>query len=244
MSLCWFLERKRDNHLFSSLSLSLSLYLGLSIFGTARGETCGKQHLSHLCCDKAAVHRLQGTLIGPFTFSLWTSPSAEAFDQAAADADLLSLSHIFTAKNFTALIPGTTVEILDQDSKNVIQLIIAAYSVSLWIHKKRGCDGHCRRFPVGVWRSQKELTLREFEEGKKKKIAGGEGPNSSKSSHHCQPLYEVMTSASWRSHFGVYSRLLKSFSLLSETRFFHQSYKSVNWNVWTKGCNENKRLKI
>ncbi|XP_061826921.2 integrin beta-5 [Nerophis lumbriciformis] len=31
-------------------------------------------------------------------------------------------------KNFTALIPGTTVEILDQDSKNVIQLIIAAYS--------------------------------------------------------------------------------------------------------------------
>uniref|UniRef100_A0A3B5MWA9 Integrin beta n=1 Tax=Xiphophorus couchianus TaxID=32473 RepID=A0A3B5MWA9_9TELE len=30
--------------------------------------------------------------------------------------------------NFTALIPGTTVEILDQDSKNVIQLIIAAYN--------------------------------------------------------------------------------------------------------------------
>lgn len=34
------------------------------------------------------------------------------------------------AKNFTALIPGTTVEILDQDSKNVIQLIITAYNVS------------------------------------------------------------------------------------------------------------------
>lgn len=33
-------------------------------------------------------------------------------------------------KNFTALIPGTTVEILDQDSKNVIQLIVAAYNVS------------------------------------------------------------------------------------------------------------------
>uniref|UniRef100_A0A8C6PPH3 Integrin beta n=1 Tax=Nothobranchius furzeri TaxID=105023 RepID=A0A8C6PPH3_NOTFU len=33
-------------------------------------------------------------------------------------------------KNFTALIPGTTVEILDQDSKNVIQLIVNAYSVS------------------------------------------------------------------------------------------------------------------
>uniref|UniRef100_A0A8C6PP61 Integrin beta n=1 Tax=Nothobranchius furzeri TaxID=105023 RepID=A0A8C6PP61_NOTFU len=31
-------------------------------------------------------------------------------------------------KNFTALIPGTTVEILDQDSKNVIQLIVNAYS--------------------------------------------------------------------------------------------------------------------
>ncbi|XP_054915873.1 integrin beta-5 [Poeciliopsis prolifica] len=31
-------------------------------------------------------------------------------------------------KNFTALIPGTTVEILDQDSKNVIQLIITAYN--------------------------------------------------------------------------------------------------------------------
>lgn len=33
-------------------------------------------------------------------------------------------------KNFTALIPGTTVEILDQDSKNIIQLIINAYNVS------------------------------------------------------------------------------------------------------------------
>ncbi|MEQ2247417.1 Integrin beta-5, partial [Ilyodon furcidens] len=31
-------------------------------------------------------------------------------------------------KNFTALLPGTTVEILDQDSKNVIQLIITAYN--------------------------------------------------------------------------------------------------------------------
>uniref|UniRef100_A0A8C2Z6D2 Integrin beta n=1 Tax=Cyclopterus lumpus TaxID=8103 RepID=A0A8C2Z6D2_CYCLU len=43
--------------------------------------------------------------------------------------------------NFTALIPGTTVEILDQDSKNVIQLIIAAYNnirskveLSVWDH--------------------------------------------------------------------------------------------------------------
>ncbi|KAM6986303.1 integrin beta-5 [Aplochiton taeniatus] len=31
-------------------------------------------------------------------------------------------------KNFTALIPGTTVEILDADSKNIIQLIINAYN--------------------------------------------------------------------------------------------------------------------
>ncbi|XP_034002397.1 integrin beta-5 [Trematomus bernacchii] len=44
-------------------------------------------------------------------------------------------------KNFTALIPGTTVEILDTDSKNVIQLIIAAYNnirskveLSVWEH--------------------------------------------------------------------------------------------------------------
>ncbi|XP_051260435.1 integrin beta-5 isoform X1 [Dicentrarchus labrax] len=44
-------------------------------------------------------------------------------------------------KNFTALIPGTTVEILDQDSKNVIQLIITAYNnirskveLSVWDH--------------------------------------------------------------------------------------------------------------
>ena len=43
----------------------------------------------------------------------------------------LTLSPVSTlTKNFTALIPGTTVEILDQDSKNVIQLIIAAYNVS------------------------------------------------------------------------------------------------------------------
>uniref|UniRef100_A0A3Q1DBJ5 Integrin beta n=1 Tax=Amphiprion ocellaris TaxID=80972 RepID=A0A3Q1DBJ5_AMPOC len=43
--------------------------------------------------------------------------------------------------DFTALIPGTTVEILDQDSKNVIQLIITAYNnirskveLSVWDH--------------------------------------------------------------------------------------------------------------
>lgn len=36
----------------------------------------------------------------------------------------------FFAKNFTALIPGTTVEILHGDSKNIIQLIINAYNVS------------------------------------------------------------------------------------------------------------------
>ncbi|XP_047456541.1 integrin beta-5 [Mugil cephalus] len=44
-------------------------------------------------------------------------------------------------KNFTVLIPGTTVEILDQDSKNVIQLIVAAYNnirskveLTVWNH--------------------------------------------------------------------------------------------------------------
>lgn len=44
-------------------------------------------------------------------------------------------------KNFTALIPGTTVEILDLDSKNVIQLIVAAYNnirskveLTVWDH--------------------------------------------------------------------------------------------------------------
>jgi hypothetical protein len=38
-------------------------------------------------------------------------------------------------KNYTALIPGTTVEILDMDSKNIIQLIVNAYNVS----KEHGC---------------------------------------------------------------------------------------------------------
>lgn len=33
-------------------------------------------------------------------------------------------------KNFTALIPGTTVEILHKDSKNIIELIVKAYNVS------------------------------------------------------------------------------------------------------------------
>nr|XP_033801508.1 integrin beta-5 [Geotrypetes seraphini] len=50
-------------------------------------------------------------------------------------------SHYMLYKNFTALIPGTTVEILDQDSKNIIQLIINAYNsirskveVTVWDH--------------------------------------------------------------------------------------------------------------
>ncbi|XP_023682683.2 integrin beta-5 isoform X1 [Paramormyrops kingsleyae] len=44
-------------------------------------------------------------------------------------------------KNFTKLIPGTTVEILDQDSKNIIQLIVSAYNsirskveLTVWDH--------------------------------------------------------------------------------------------------------------
>lgn len=36
----------------------------------------------------------------------------------------------FFPKNFTALIPGTTVEILHKDSKNIIELIVKAYNVS------------------------------------------------------------------------------------------------------------------
>ncbi|XP_028847637.1 integrin beta-5 [Denticeps clupeoides] len=49
--------------------------------------------------------------------------------------------HYVLYKNLTLLIPGTTVEILDQDSKNVFQLIINAYSnirskveLSVWNH--------------------------------------------------------------------------------------------------------------
>lgn len=42
----------------------------------------------------------------------------------------LFLISFSSPKNFTALIPGTTVEILHGDSKNIIQLIINAYNVS------------------------------------------------------------------------------------------------------------------
>uniref|UniRef100_A0A671K209 Integrin beta n=1 Tax=Sinocyclocheilus anshuiensis TaxID=1608454 RepID=A0A671K209_9TELE len=49
--------------------------------------------------------------------------------------------HYVLYKNLTALIPGTTVEILDQDSKNIIQLIVNAYNnirskveLSIWDH--------------------------------------------------------------------------------------------------------------
>uniref|UniRef100_A0A8B9N0L5 Integrin beta n=1 Tax=Accipiter nisus TaxID=211598 RepID=A0A8B9N0L5_9AVES len=37
-------------------------------------------------------------------------------------------SHYVLYKNFTALIPGTTVEILHKDSKNIIELIVKAYN--------------------------------------------------------------------------------------------------------------------
>uniref|UniRef100_A0A3P8T294 Integrin beta n=1 Tax=Amphiprion percula TaxID=161767 RepID=A0A3P8T294_AMPPE len=58
-------------------------------------------------------------------------------------------------KDFTALIPGTTVEILDQDSKNVIQLIITAYNVSFNVSVEarscppRGTDQSFTIKPVG-----------------------------------------------------------------------------------------------
>ena len=41
-----------------------------------------------------------------------------------------SFIFFFFSKNFTALIPGTTVEILHKDSKNIIELIVKAYNVS------------------------------------------------------------------------------------------------------------------
>lgn len=61
---------------------------------------------------------------GPFLFreqgSLWWHEREDG---------LISYLFFFP-KNFTALIPGTTVEILHGDSKNIIQLIINAYNVS------------------------------------------------------------------------------------------------------------------
>ncbi|KAL8183184.1 UNVERIFIED_CONTAM: Integrin beta-5 [Gekko kuhli] len=40
-------------------------------------------------------------------------------------------SHYVLYKNLTALIPGTTVEILYQDSRNIIQLIVKAYNTDI-----------------------------------------------------------------------------------------------------------------
>ncbi|PNI54286.1 ITGB5 isoform 4, partial [Pan troglodytes] len=49
-------------------------------------------------------------------------------------------NHYMLYKNFTALIPGTTVEILDGDSKNIIQLIINAYNASFEVSvEARSC---------------------------------------------------------------------------------------------------------
>lgn len=66
----------------------------------------------------------------------------------------------YLTKNFTALIPGTTVEILDQDSKNVIQLIITAYNVSA----SRFLDSNgsqCVWFPVCVSETLRDLRRQE-----------------------------------------------------------------------------------
>lgn len=51
------------------------------------------------------------------------------FDRMERQNGLISFL-FFPPKNFTALIPGTTVEILHGDSKNILQLIINAYNVS------------------------------------------------------------------------------------------------------------------
>uniref|UniRef100_A0A8C4VWR7 Integrin beta n=1 Tax=Gopherus evgoodei TaxID=1825980 RepID=A0A8C4VWR7_9SAUR len=49
-------------------------------------------------------------------------------------------AHYILYKNFTALIPGTTVEILHQDSNNIIQLIVKAYNVSFEVSvEARSC---------------------------------------------------------------------------------------------------------
>uniref|UniRef100_A0A673KP20 Integrin beta n=1 Tax=Sinocyclocheilus rhinocerous TaxID=307959 RepID=A0A673KP20_9TELE len=57
--------------------------------------------------------------------------------------------HYVLYKNLTALIPGTTVEILDQDSKNIIQLIVNAYNVSCsYYHLVLWADPFMLLFPV------------------------------------------------------------------------------------------------
>ncbi|KAG7235660.1 hypothetical protein INR49_002357 [Caranx melampygus] len=57
--------------------------------------------------------------------------SGKDYPSLALVGEKLAENNIFLIfANFTALIPGTTVEILDQDSKNVIQLIINAYNLT------------------------------------------------------------------------------------------------------------------
>lgn len=51
-------------------------------------------------------------------------------DRMERQSGLIYFLLFFSRKNFTALIPGTTVEILHGDSKNILQLIINAYNVS------------------------------------------------------------------------------------------------------------------
>lgn len=71
--------------------------------------------------------RWQDMVLGAFTVLAQCSSAHSDGWQGKINLFLL---FTFFPKNFTALIPGTTVEILDGDSKNIIQLIINAYNVS------------------------------------------------------------------------------------------------------------------
>ncbi|TKS67841.1 Integrin beta-5 [Collichthys lucidus] len=84
--------------------------------------------------------------IMPYPYRLQDYPSLALLGEKLAENNIFLIFAVTKRlyviyKNFTALIPGTTVEILDQDSKNVIQLIITAYNnirskveLSVWDH--------------------------------------------------------------------------------------------------------------
>lgn len=66
----------------------------------------------------------------PYVPGMWPVPPHPLLSSLHFNILIFLLFLFFFFKNFTTLIPGTTVEILHKDSKNIIELIVKAYNVS------------------------------------------------------------------------------------------------------------------
>lgn len=232
---CWFLERKRDDCRKSLLFLPLSP----SLFRIIHLWLCWGRNWRKIISFSSLLWQSGSTSFTRYScwtvyVPLWTSQSAGAFDQAAADADLVLFPTFFHRKEFY----GTHPRHHGGNPGPGLQERHPAHCRSVQCESRRGAMVIVARFLFGS------------AEARRGDRWGNWGGRAQQGGWGCKFLrvFPPLSAALWAFDLGkleMPSRRVQSafevVSLLSATRFFAQSYESMNWNVWS---NENKMLYI